>query len=358
MTGSSGFLRLSALVIAAVLSACGTYTPDKDPFTSDAPTSGNSSRQGGYEAAIVDHVGCEIAQGLQEVSDRLHLPWLDEWGTTVTQTITVEDQTGLSPGISAIAPFQNGLLAFPASSGGNVVLAQSFSFNLGGTASANGLRTETIQYTFPNKTLKAYSRSCPESRHGIMVDGNLKIREFIYDKALVAGSNNIQISGYNPLAWQFIPFNTFTEEITFVASYGASVTPTWHLARFSANTSANLLVSQRTNTNDLIITLGPIKCPPPPTAPQFNISYSQLLDYVEHGKVHDVSIKGAEISGRLTGGQKFHSYAPNDPTLIPRLYNKGVPITAQPSSEQKAQTQECPKSPSGNIKRDYKVFGA
>jgi hypothetical protein len=55
------------------------------------------------------------------------------------------------------------------------------------------------------------------------------------------------------------PFNTFTEEITFVAAYGGSFTPTWKLARISANASSNLIIGQRTNTNDLIITLGPVK---------------------------------------------------------------------------------------------------
>src|ERR1700733_3912460 len=63
------------------------------------------------------------------------------------------------------------------------------------------------------------------------------------------------------------PYNTWTEEITFVSSYGGTATPTWHLAGISANTSSNLVIAQRTNTNDLIITLGPIKCPRPPNSP-------------------------------------------------------------------------------------------
>jgi hypothetical protein len=114
--------RFLAFVIATSVSACGTYTPDKDPFQSDAPSQNYVSSQGAYETAIVIHVACEIGQGLEE-AEKLQLPWLEEqWGTTVSQTITVEDQTGLSPGISAITPFQNGLFPFPASSGGNVVV--------------------------------------------------------------------------------------------------------------------------------------------------------------------------------------------------------------------------------------------
>ena len=92
-----------------------------------------------------------------------------------------------------------------------------------------------------------------------MIDGDLKIREFIYDKAQIWAAGNATYVGAGPNAYQLNPFNTFTEEITFVASYGGSFTPTWKLARISVNAASNLIVGQRTNTNDLVITLGPIK---------------------------------------------------------------------------------------------------
>jgi hypothetical protein len=261
-------LGLFALVVPGALAGCGTYTPDKDPFTVDVPSASGDTKQGNYESGIVNHVTCEIAQGLSEAK-RLDLPWLDNWGTTVTQTITVEDQTGLAPGISTITPFHN--VVFPFATGGNVVGPQSFSLNFGGTASANALRTETIQYTFRNKDIILYAdpQSCASRQSGVMIDGDLKIREFIYDKATVAALGNASLvvdtpSGLEP--WQLPPFNTFTEEITFVAAYGGSFTPTWHLARLSANAAANLVITERTNTNDLIITLGPVKCPQPSPA--------------------------------------------------------------------------------------------
>jgi hypothetical protein len=87
----------------------------------------------------------------------LRLPWLlEDWGTTVTQTITVEDQSGLAPGITPITPLAN----LPA---GSIVTGQpSFSLSFGETASANALRTETIQYTFRNKDILKYykGQSC------------------------------------------------------------------------------------------------------------------------------------------------------------------------------------------------------
>ena len=58
------------------------------------------------------------------------------------------------------------------------------------------------------------------------------------------------------------------------------------------------------------------------------IPFSQLLHEVDQGHVHDVLIEGPEISGTLTDGRRFQSYALDDPSLVPRLYAKGVSITA------------------------------
>jgi hypothetical protein len=310
------------------------------PFRSNAiDTNTHWTSQGRYEDILVNHIVCEIGKGLDDVDKNLHLPWIKQWGTTVTQTITVEDQTGLSPGISAVTPLQNALLVFPAANGGNVTLPQSFSASVGGTASANGLRTETIQYTFRNRDiLNLHQPDCIAGK-GVMMDGDLKIREFIYDKAFTANGRVIQISNSNPLA---IPYNTFTEEITFVGSYGGSATPAWHLARLTANTGSNLLVGQRTNTNDLIVTLGPVKCPLPENETEkklkFNdISFTRFLYEVDHESVVKVMIEGNEIHAELKSGALVKTYAPNDPSLIQRLYDRKILIKAGPAK------QQCPQ---------------
>ncbi|MBO0752329.1 MAG: ATP-dependent zinc metalloprotease FtsH [Bradyrhizobiaceae bacterium] len=61
-----------------------------------------------------------------------------------------------------------------------------------------------------------------------------------------------------------------------------------------------------------------------------DISFSQLLNDVDQGKVRDVVIQGPEIHGTYTDGRGFNTYAPNDPTLVDRLYKKQVTITARP----------------------------
>src|SRR6202046_3028522 len=65
-----------------------------------------------------------------------------------------------------------------------------------------------------------------------------------------------------------------------------------------------------------------------------DISFSQLLTEVDAGHVRDVVIQGPEIHGTFSNnGQSFQTYAPNDPTLVSRLYNGKVSITAKPPGD-------------------------
>jgi cell division protease FtsH len=64
-----------------------------------------------------------------------------------------------------------------------------------------------------------------------------------------------------------------------------------------------------------------------------DISFSQLLSEVDGGKVRDVLIQGPDIHGTFSDGRTFQTYAPNDPTLIQRLYGKGVAISARPQGD-------------------------
>jgi cell division protease FtsH len=69
---------------------------------------------------------------------------------------------------------------------------------------------------------------------------------------------------------------------------------------------------------------------PSQRAQSTEISFSQLLNDVDQGSVRDVVIQGPEIHGTFKDGRGFQTYAPNDPSLIQRLYSKGVTINARP----------------------------
>ena len=61
-----------------------------------------------------------------------------------------------------------------------------------------------------------------------------------------------------------------------------------------------------------------------------DLSYSQFLDEVENGSIKDVVIRGNNINGSFDDGRAFKTYAANDPTLVDRLNERGVNISAAP----------------------------
>ena len=61
-----------------------------------------------------------------------------------------------------------------------------------------------------------------------------------------------------------------------------------------------------------------------------DLTYSQFLDEVETGSIKDVIIRGNNINGAFEDGRSFKTYAANDPTLVDRLNDRGVNISAAP----------------------------
>src|SRR5512138_1158980 len=64
-----------------------------------------------------------------------------------------------------------------------------------------------------------------------------------------------------------------------------------------------------------------------------DIAFSQLLSEVDQNRVRDVVIQGPDIHGTFTNGSSFQTYAPSDPTLVKRLYDAKVQITAKPPGD-------------------------
>src|SRR6201746_2634116 len=64
-----------------------------------------------------------------------------------------------------------------------------------------------------------------------------------------------------------------------------------------------------------------------------DLSFSQRLSEVDANHVRDVVIQGPDIHGTFTNGSSFQTYAPSDPTLVKRLYDGKVSITAKPPGD-------------------------
>src|SRR5215203_3430383 len=64
-----------------------------------------------------------------------------------------------------------------------------------------------------------------------------------------------------------------------------------------------------------------------------DISFSQLLSEVDQNRVRDVVIQGPDIHGTFTNGSSFQTYAPSDPSLVKRLVDAKVNVTAKPPGD-------------------------
>ena len=60
------------------------------------------------------------------------------------------------------------------------------------------------------------------------------------------------------------------------------------------------------------------------------ISFSDFLTAIESGNVSEVNIQGDNVEGFFEDGRPFKTYSPNYPTLVEKLSENGVRITAAP----------------------------
>ncbi|MBP1777419.1 MAG: ftsH, partial [candidate division NC10 bacterium] len=67
---------------------------------------------------------------------------------------------------------------------------------------------------------------------------------------------------------------------------------------------------------------------------QKELIFSDFMSKVERGEVAEVTLRGNDITGRLSDSTVFRSYAPEDKDMLPLLRKQGVKITAKPSEGQ------------------------
>jgi hypothetical protein len=237
-------------VLLIALAGCGVFAPEKSLLVNDNVDPPNPPPQGQFEANVISHIACEISNGLWKAAhqpDASHrLQWLTNYGAFVTLKLVVEDQSSLSPNASFITPLFN---------------MQAFTLSIGGSGSANATRTETIQLTLSDGDLYAIAKKnrnagnvdCKDWQNGVMIDSDLKIAQFIYDKAFVAST----LVAPNKLT-STSPLSQIQFEINFVASYSGNVTPTWKFTRSTFNSNGTFLSAMRTDTDDVTITIGPL----------------------------------------------------------------------------------------------------
>jgi cell division protease FtsH len=63
------------------------------------------------------------------------------------------------------------------------------------------------------------------------------------------------------------------------------------------------------------------------------IVFSDFMSSVDRGEIQEVVIQGHNIQGKYKNGERFRTFAPNDPELVKSLREKNVKIAAKPEDE-------------------------
>jgi hypothetical protein len=306
-------IKAVAVALACALSGCGTFVPDFGEFYDTAvPDS--------LIDAIIGHVHCEMKSQIEFLilddialasldaekgkPPKRHLQWLDNWGAQLSLTLTVEEKTTLSPGVTLNKVLPNATTVFPS---GNITTSQLETIGLGASGSSDATRKAVVSWFVdfreftkedaekPSKMAKATAKppgkpvtnlmrqltpelaaakrryeqleqqalnSDPLCKHpgGVLIEGDLRIREWLVmtlRSAFVDGGVTGDFAKDLQTEIKVAKKDVLQNQITFVTSYNGNVTPTWKLVRVSANQSGNFFNAQRTRTQDLVITLGP-----------------------------------------------------------------------------------------------------
>lgn len=61
-----------------------------------------------------------------------------------------------------------------------------------------------------------------------------------------------------------------------------------------------------------------------------NLAFSDFMNEAESKRITEVKIAGSSISGKLSDGKSFYSYAPYDPSMVETLRKNGIKVVAEP----------------------------
>jgi len=268
--------------------------------------------------AVVEHVQCEVQTSVQflllddidaaaaasaaGLKQGRSVDWLNKWGAQSILTITVDEKSSLNPGVTFTPPMAPAVTQFPPNL--TVTTPQSFSLGLGASASADATRKETLSWLidfkrFTDKNSLARARVLRDQiyelaaisggepvamlcnqQHGTLVQGDLKLKEWLYAATTPTFVRNGVASDYAKglqAEAKASKKDVIAHEITFVILYSGNITPSWKLLRVSANTGSQpLLGAQRSRTQDLIISMGPLAETGPSQAQQNAALASQI----------------------------------------------------------------------------------
>lgn len=289
----------TASIIALALASCGIVTPriqeawdvDIPKGTLDPPLPVAYTASSRLEFEIMRRVYCDIKDGVN-AADRYSVTRGDDfnhmtrvrsgiippgWIVSVSLSLAAEESSSLSPGVSLVSPLAS--LVTNAGSAHPVVNAQSSSVGIGATLSGTATKTQKAEPFWLLDNMKGAPKPqswCFKSRETgrfvndpfdfgtpkpesspFVLESDLEIKEWIFGEMI---NWVLYDSDSKPMKHpdnKGSGNNTITQELSFVVVSSASITPSWKLARATANTAAPFFGTGRTRTHNLIITIGP-----------------------------------------------------------------------------------------------------
>ena len=135
-------------------------------------------------------------------------------------------------------------------------------------------------YEIARETRSSAIPSPCSNQNGILIENDLKLREWLYAVMLPAfpqGGIVPDYSGSLASEAKASKKDVITHEVTFVILYNGNVTPSWKLVNVSVNQgSMPFLSAQRSRTQDLLISMGPTADGQPSIAVQNATLASQI----------------------------------------------------------------------------------
>lgn len=275
-------------VVSMGLGGCAINVPSIGELGASRPTAELA------EIDLVNHIKCEIhlaVQRIQEEAARNEGPlggnsiaWLRDWGAKVNLQVQVNVKSTAAPGISITDPLQNAVAVFPEN--GNVTIARNHSFGAGLTLGSEITRVETTAYLYAFEDLfEAGPLVDPETRttpsHAsfcgkidLVEDDDLGIHDFLRRKAMLAAlPDALPQKGGGP-------FEVLSFQVKFIVTKGLTLNPGWKLVRLTVSPSGSFYNGQRVRTNDLTITLGPVKKEDGTVKPSASLNEQHLANLI------------------------------------------------------------------------------
>ena len=228
-----GFWCVVPFLLGGVLAGCGLQIPE-------IAESGDRVAGQQLVQAILINITCELRQAVSDLHNAYpNGTFIDGYGIQTTLTLTYEEKSALAPSVNWFPPS-------PATAIFNIAAGISFS--------SDATRMNTIDGYYLISDLKHATCSDAARPNGpFLLQSDLKLSEWLFTAVSASLTNTVNFKN-TALG---VKDSILQHQVKFVIDTGASATPTWKFTLVTVNPDSPFLSTNRTRTNDLLITLGP-----------------------------------------------------------------------------------------------------